>query len=190
MKKALLYPILLTTLIVIFLATALQAQTEKGHKHFIRAGFQASQLNESGTNYFSNSLNGFFVGFMRQRPFAGILTSQIGLEYRLNGSKLNDSNYVKLGYLAIPANIGIHLGPVKVYGGATAALKIHSEGALAGISGVPESSEFNSFDATAYLGASFKILFLGVDVQYHWGLVNVIENYKNQFLQIGANIYF
>ena len=189
MKKTLYYLILLAILST-FLSNSLQAQTEKGHKNFIRAGFQVSQLNDSGKNYFSNSLNGFFVGIMRQRPFAGILTSQIGLEYRLNGSKLNDSNYVKLGYLAIPANIGIHIGPVKAYGGASAAVKIHSEGVLASISGMPESSEFNSFDATAYLGASFKILFLGVDLQYHWGLVNVIENYKNQFFQIGANLYF
>jgi hypothetical protein len=177
-------------IILFSISFSLNAQTEKGHKNFIRLGYQASQLTDSGTNYYDNISNGFFVAFMRQRPFAAILTTQIGLQYHQGGSKQDDNNSVKLGYLAVPANIGIHLGPVKAYGGALAAVKIHSEGKVLGVTGIPESSEFNSFDATAFLGISVKILFLGVDVQYHWGLVNVIENYKNNFLQIGANLYF
>jgi len=188
--KQLLFKSSILFILLISISFSLSAQTEKGHKNFIRAGYQASQLTNSGANYFENYSNGFFVAFMRQRPFAGILTSQIGLQYHQGGSKLNDGNSIKLGYLAVPANIGIHLGPVKAYGGAMAALKIHSEGQLLGITGVPESSKLNSFDATAFLGVSVKILFLGIDIQYHWGLVNVIESYKNNFLQIGANLYF
>ena len=93
---------------------------------------------------------------MRQRPFAGILTSQIGLQYHQGGSKRDDNSYVKLGYLGVPANIGIHLGPIKAYGGAMAALKIHTDAQLLGITDTPPSGDFNSFDATAYLGGKCK----------------------------------
>ena len=189
MKKLVLKTSLLLTLFLA-ISLSLNAQSEGGHKNFIRAGYQASQLNNSGTNYFSNASNGFFVAVMRQRPFAGILTSQIGLQYHQGGSNLDDNNYVKLGYIGVPANIGIHLGPIKAYGGAMAALKIHADAQLLGIADTPPSGDFNSFDATAFLGVSVKILFLGVDLQYHWGLVNVIDSYKNNFLQIGANLYF
>jgi Outer membrane protein beta-barrel domain len=163
---------------------------EHGHKHYVRAGFQSSQLVDNGTNYFSNSSSGFFVAVMKQKTFAGILNGEIGLQYHQGGSMQNDNNFVKLGYIGIPANLGIKLGPVKAYGGAMAAVKIHTEAKLLGVANIPENSEFNGFDATAYLGVSLKILFLGVDVQYHWGLVDVIGNYRSNFLQIGANLYF
>ena len=177
-------------LFFISLAFSLNAQEEKKHKNYIRGGYQASQLADGSANYFENISNGFFVAFMRQQPFAGILVSQIGLQYHQGGSKQDDNTNIKLGYLAIPANIGVHIGPVKAYGGALAAVKIHSEGKLLSISGIPESSDFNAFDATVFLGVNLKIFFIGVDIQYHWGLVKVIDNYKNNFLQIGANMYF
>lgn len=187
--KNLLFKLILLTILITGLSYVTNAQ-DKEHKNFLRVGFQSAQLSDSGKNYYSNNREGFYIGIMRQRPFAGILFSQVGLEYHQNGSEKDGNNWVKLDYIAIPANIGVRIGPVKAYGGATAALKIASNEKILGIEDKPEDGKYNDFDATAYLGASFKIWFLGLDLQYHWGLVNVIDNYKNNYLQIGANLYF
>ena len=84
-----------------------------------------------------------------------------------------------MGYIALPASSGVHLGPVKAYGVTSTAVRVFAEGKVLGISGVPENSDSSSFDATAFLGINFKIFFVGVDIQYDSGLVNVINNFKN-----------
>ena len=99
---------------------------------------------------------------------------------------------VKLAYISIPLHLKAKIGPVGALGGISPAFRVFASEVLNGDPNPDAGSDYNVFDTTVYLGGSFKFLFLGVDIRYHWGLTSARKdgNYKNRFLQVGGNIYF
>ena len=145
---------------------------------------------EEGENLFPDNRTGFFVGYFREEKIVPLLRFTAGLEYFENGSKRDDDNNVRISYLSLPLSLKVKLGPVHAYGGGSALLRVGLTEKLNGVEAENANSRFRRMDGAAFIGAGAKILFVGLDVRYHWGLANVFENYSNRYLQIGANVYF
>lgn len=130
------------------------------------------------------------MGYFRETKIVPLLHLNTGLEYYENGSRENNSNKVRLGYLSLPVSLKLKIGAVHASAGASGALRLFARETTNGDLIDPDRKKYKRMDATAFVGAGAKVLFIGLDIRYHWGLVDVLEGYNNQFLQLGANLYF
>ena len=166
------------------------AQNNDDHRNGIRLGFHSAQLVDSGEELLRKNRNGFYIGYFREQPFAKILIFNAGLDYFENGSRQDSDNKVALGYLSIPLSLKAKFGPVHALGGVSGSLKLYNNETFMGEEVDVDSDKYDSLDAAAFIGAGIKVLFFGVEIRYHWGLGNVVEEFSNRYLQIGANVYF
>ena len=81
----------------------------------IRVGYQGSNIDNSDMG----DLTSFYVGFFGvKRIGAGkLLSIYSGLEYFQNGATDDEDNKIVLGYLSIPINLRVQIGPVYAFGG-------------------------------------------------------------------------
>ncbi|MCK5838640.1 MAG: PorT family protein [Bacteroidales bacterium] len=203
MRKTML--LLLLTALIISMANPVTAQRNDKRKrtNFFQVGYNNSSLKSSG-NSFGNSKGSFYFSLYKEIKIMPFIHFGSGLEYVKNGSYISDESkmiyfadgeilptddYVYLNYLTIPLHLTAKLGPVAGMVGVSGSYRVDArlindeENRK-----LTDKSYFNRLDAGAYVGARLTIIFVGIEVRYTWGLVNVIDNYKNQNLQIGLYV--
>lgn len=173
-------------LILISISFGLSAQDKFG----IRGGFQAGNLYNSGSLY-DNGLNTFYVGVFKEFKIVPLLKFDAGIDYNQNGS-LNDSLSIKMGYISVPLNLKIKLGPVYGIVGAAPSFKISEKWMLNDQEIDIDKFKSNFFDLPVFVGVGFKIAIISIEARYYVGTMNVNDNaisglqdYKNQYLQVG-----
>lgn len=188
MKKIL---FIATLLIATITVNAQDKNDDKGKDlpNGIRAGYQRSTLKSSSKPDFNN-LDGFYVGYLRKVKLIPLLRLETGLEYMMAGGK-KDETIIKLNYLVLPAQLVLKLGPFYVNAGLNADFRIYENITNDG-NKVELTSEnrANFFDLSADAGAGFNILFLSIEARYYWGLLDVNDGYKNEYIQLGLKAHF
>lgn len=176
------------SIIFIFSAISVYAgdKVDKG----IRAGWQYSNLYKDGSSLFDNPMNSFYVGAFGYQKLlkSNLLQIGSGLTYYQVGSKMDDDNRLRLHYLNLPVSVKVQVGPVYAFGGLNGALKLGGESYFLGQKS--DVRDFSTFDAGVFVGLGVKVFFLGVEVKYDWGLVDVNSGYKTQYFQAGLVGYF
>jgi hypothetical protein len=203
MKKTMLLLILTSLMISVANPVNAQRRDKKNRTNFFQVGYNLSSLISSG-NHFGDSKGSFYISLYKEIKLMPFIHFGSGLEYIKNGSDISDESklkyfadgeilprddYVYLNYLTIPLHLTAKLGPfaglVGVSGSYRVDARLISDEENRKLT---NKSYFNRWDAGAYLGARLTILFVGIEARYTWGLVNVIDNYKNQNLQIGLYV--
>lgn len=177
---------------LLFLLSPLVAMADDDGKKVsgIRAGYQSSGYFKngdmlSGTDKYAS----FYVGLFRERKLIPLLHVGSGLEYFQNGAKIDDDNKMILHYLSVPIYAKVKVGPVFALTGFAPSFKVAEKQFLLGEKSTP-SDKSNWFDIPFYLGGGLKILFISVEVRYHWGLLDVREGTMSQYFQLGGAISF
>ncbi len=203
MKKTMLLLLLAGLMISIVNPVSAQMGEKKKRTHFFQVGYNNSSLKSSGNN-FGNSKGSFYISLYKEVKVIPIIRFGSGLEYVKNGSYISDESklkyfadgeilptddYVYLNYLTIPLHLTAKLGPFAGLVGVSGSYRVDAR-----LINDEENrklnnkSYFNRWDAGAYVGARVTIIFVGIEVRYTLGLVNVLDNYKNQNLQIGLYV--
>jgi len=156
----------------------------------IRAGWQYSNLYKDGSSLVEDPMSSFYVGIFGYQKLLKSKLLQIGsgLTYYQVGSKKDDDNRIKLHYLNLPVNVKVQVGPVYGFVGLNGALKLGGETYILSVKS--DVSDFSTFDAGAFVGIGVNVLMLGIEVKYDWGLVDVNNGYKTQYLQAGLTVSF
>jgi hypothetical protein len=155
----------------------------------IHGGYIESDFKKSGNSYLDfNKHKNFYVGFCKDTKIIPLLHFMSGLDYYQAGAKLDDNNKLILHYLSVPLGLKLKLGPFEAFGGVHGAVKVSSKLTVLGqeVSG----EKFSTFDAGYFVGAGLKILFIGAEVRYTQGFVDVYKGYKNNFWQAGLGLWF
>ena len=114
-----------------------------------------------------------------------------GIEYFQNGLSYTANSQRKLHTLSIPLYLKFKIGPVFALGGAGANFKISEKFTAGDLEVSPtDSDKSNWFDVPVFLGAGVKIWFVSVEARYHWGLMEVRNDLKSQYFQLGAAVSF
>lgn len=173
-------------LILISISFSLSAQDKFG----IRAGFQAGNLYNSGSLY-EKGLNTFYVGVFKEFKVIPLLKFDAGIDYNQNGS-LNDTLSIKLGYISVPLNVKIKLGPIYGLVGAAPSFKISETWTSNDQEINIDNFKSNFFDVPVFLGVGFKVAVISIEARYYVGTMSINDNaisglqdYKNQYLQLG-----
>jgi hypothetical protein len=162
----------------------------------VRAGWQKSALYDNGsTPQGFDPLSSFYVGVYKEikvvplfRVGGGVEFSQIGMSGE-NTAGLE--NMIKLQYVYIPLYAKLKLGPVFILGGGSPSFKVGEKQEIAGVNQeITSDNKANAFDFPVFLGAGVKVFFITVEARYGWGTIDVYENNKSQYLQVGAAISF
>lgn len=179
-------------------STNIQAQDDE-KQNGIRAGFSSANVLVDGNKYDDGALSAFYAGFFRNNKIVGeILAIHSGVEYIQTGFDAGDLATLKLHYVSVPIGLRAKVGPVYGLAGVGLNFKVGQNATALGKElSLPDDQKPHWFDAPLFLGTGIKLLFFSVDFRYHWGLVN-IENRdsnsntesKNQYLQLGASVYF
>lgn len=150
--------------------------------HFgVRAGWQWSLLNGSGGN--SDRLSSMYIGAYREHKLIPLLRYSYGLEYAQMGGDLKSAGDYRLNYIGVPIYLKGKLGPVYALAGTALNLKISE-------SGGNFDKKADTFDMPIFIGGGFKILIVSVEVRYGWGLFEVQETAKNEYMQLGLTLSF
>jgi len=181
--------LLVLVMVLSFLSSSMFAQAEK--KRGMRFGYISSKISKSELDWledFDDGYESFYVGFFNDAKIIPLLHWYTGLDYYQTGQKLNDNNKLVLHYLSLPLGLKLKLGPAQAFGGVHGAVKVSSRLTLLGES--TSAKDFNTFDAGLFVGAGVKILFIGAEAKYTWGLVDIHNGYKNNFWQVGLTLWF
>ena len=152
----------------------------------VRAGWQYSTMTFNGT-VSAYPLSSFYLGVFKNNKLAPSVHWTIGLEYFQNGYKEDDNNKWVLGYLSLPVNAKLKLGPFFALGGLSANVKL-SEDVKNGNPLVSYSA--SAFDLPLHVGIGFRIAVINLEARYHWGMLEIDSGVKNQYLQLGAGVSF
>lgn len=174
-------------LLFVLLPVTLLAQDEKDqhqNRNYLRGGYHISDL-VGDENYDTRA--GFYAGYHHTVVKAPLLGVSLGLEYNTAGGSRDQFEW-KGGYLGIPANARLKLGPAYLDGGLTAAYLVSDKAYFSGNEfDLPDDPE--KFDLLAHAGAGFKVLFLSLEVRYRYGFLEVVEDYRNSGLQLGVSVF-
>lgn len=153
------------------------------------AGWQYSDLLNDGESLFGDHYNSFFVGFFNNKKLGSskLLQLNSALMYFQNGSRHDDDNKLRMHYLNIPVSLKVQVGPIYGFAGINGGIKLGGEMYLLGIKG--DVKDFNLWDAGIQAGIGAKISIVGIEAKYNWGIVDVYEGYKSQYLQLGILLY-
>jgi hypothetical protein len=153
------------------------------------AGWHYSDILKDGESLYGENNNSFFVGFFSNRKLGSTKLFQIGsaLMYYQNGSRKDDNNYIRLHYLNIPVSLRVQIGPVYGFAGVNGAIKLGGEQYTLGVK--TDVKSINTWDAGVHAGIGAKIFMFGVEAKYNWGLVDINNGYKSQYLQLGILLY-
>jgi hypothetical protein len=184
-------PLLHMALIGLLTGTPFTARAQDDDKekwNGLRAGYYSSNLDGDWGE--ADARTGFYAGYFRNFIKVPIYSLSTGLEYHTSGAT-SGSSEARLGYLSLPINNRFKFGPVYVDIGVDPALKL-SEKALVNGSEVdqPDDSKAETFDLLVHAGAGFKLLFLGIEARYRYGLTDVYEGTRNKGLELGLSTFF
>jgi len=153
------------------------------------AGWHYSDILKDGKSLYGENMNSFFVGFFSNKQLGATKLLQINtaLMYFQNGSRQNDNNKIRLHYLNIPVSLRVQVGPVYGLAGINGGIKLGGESYILGIKS--DVKDINTWDAGWHLAVGAKIGPIGVEAKYNWGLVDLNNGYKSQYLQLGILLY-
>lgn len=178
--------IVLPLAFVLSTATSFSQDDKKEHqnRNYLRGGYHISDL-VGDENYDTRA--GFYAGYHHTLVKAPLLGVSLGLEYNTAGGSREQFEW-KGGYLGIPANARLKLGPAYLDGGLTVAYLVTDKAYINGTEfDLPDDPE--KFDVLAHAGAGFKILFLALEVRYRYGFLEVVDDYRNTGLQLGVSVF-
>jgi hypothetical protein len=156
----------------------------------IRAGYHNASMQSVDSSWNSN-LNSFYFGAFKDVRFFPFLYAGSGLEYFINGNQKNSDNKLLLHYLSVPLDIKLKAGPFYAMGGVTFNFKIGEKYIVSGVKAdLPVNGKIKTFDSSAFIGVGIKILMIGIEGQYHWGLVDVYNGFHNNYYQVGLALFF
>ena len=184
---------IVTTFLTVFLfASVFAKDSDKNSVSGIRGGWHTATLIKDGaTPYQANNLNSFYLGFFNDNKIVPMLHFGKGIEYFQNGLSYTANSQRKLHTLSIPLYLKFKIGPVFALGGAGANFKISEKFTAGDFEVSPtDSDKSNWFDVPVFLGAGVKIFFISVEARYHWGLMEVRNDLKSQYFQLGAAVSF
>lgn len=157
----------------------------------IRAGYVSGQVIVDGSNLFDNSLGGFYLGIYKDKRLVPAVRLGAGLEYLQTGSQQDSDNKYQLGYIGVPIKIQGKVGPVYGLGGIAPSFKISEKFTLLGQNvDLADDDKANVFDLPVFIGGGFQIMMIGIEARYYWGLTEIQEKAKNQYLQVGLTLSF
>ncbi len=175
----------------LMLSTSLSAQDKEKHDdkwNGLRAGYHLS--NFDGDYGDADDRSGYYFGYYRNFIKVPLYSLSTGVEYHTAGAS-SGSSEVRLGYLSLPINNRLKFGPVYVDLGADIALKVGDKTLVNGAEvDVPSEQDAESFDLLLHAGAGFKILMLGVEARYRYGLTEVYDGTHNTGLELGLSTFF
>jgi hypothetical protein len=148
------------------------------NRNYLRGGYHISDL-AGDENYDTRA--GFYAGYHHTVVKAPLLGLSLGLEYNTAGASREQFEW-KGGYLGIPANARLKLGPTYLDGGLSVAYLVTDKAFING-------NEAEKFDVLAHAGAGFKVLFISFEVRYRYGFLEVVDNYRNTGLQLGMSVF-
>lgn len=197
-------------LIFIFITGTSLAQKKNNEKkkirtNFIEAGYNLSSMSSAGESIGSPK-SGFYISLFKELRIIPGIRVGTGLSYIKNGSNLSDEKLqeylqdgefmandecITLNYLTLPAHVTGKIGPfagmIGISGSYRVAAKIIANGDKRSLN---NKDYINMWDAAAFAGVRFNILFIGVDLRYNRGLTKVFDEYKNNYFQAGAFLTF
>ncbi len=153
------------------------------------AGWHYSDILKDGKSLYGENMNSFFVGFFTNKQLGATKLLQLNsaLMYFQNGSIKDDNNKIRLHYLNIPVSLRVQVGPIYGLGGINGGIKLGGESYTLGIKS--DVKNVNTWDAGLHLALGAKIGPFGVEAKYNWGLVDLNNGYKSQYLQLGILLY-
>ena len=163
---------------ILFAMPSLKAQDSS---FGVRAGWQSALLNLDGDK--SDALSSFYAGVYKERKIVPLLHYGYGLEFAQMGGNYEVIGDYKLGYIGIPVYAKAKVGPIYGLLGSGINVKI-SETDIEG------ADKAKSIDVPVYAGVGLNFLMLSIEARYHWGLMEVQDQTKNQYLQIGLGLSF
>lgn len=187
MKKTL----LLLAMLCFTLVLNAQDDDDKDKKwpNGIRGGYQLSNLVGGDQGSFDN-FGGFYVGYVRKVKLIPLLRLETGMEYMMAGAQKNGTT-LRMNYIVLPAQIVLKLGPFFALAGVNANFDVYQSIETNGTKDkVTGDNKANTFDVAADGGVGFNFLFLAAEARYYWGLTDIKDGYKNQYLQLGLKLHF
>ena len=177
--------ILVLVMALPILSGSLLAQQTSG----IHGGYIESDLTGGDDPYnLKYKYQSFYVGFTKDQKIIPLLHLNTGLDYYQTGSQYNENNKLVLHYISVPLGLKVKLGPFQVFGGVHGAVKVSSKLTL--VAQPVTEEKFSTFDAGYFVGAGLRIIFIGAEAKYTWGLVDVNRGNKNNFFQAGLVLWF
>lgn len=182
---------LFTTIILSSIAFFGSAQNEKGEgkaKIGITGGFNFASINESNTD----GLTAFYAGIYKDFKLVPLFKFQTGLLYVRNGASIGDMD-IRLDYLTLPALLKIKIGPMYATTGFTGSVRVGASSKIDDEVEKLDADDLNWYDLGAQLGVGVKILFIGVEARYNWGLAHVLKessnvDYNNRYFHLGLTV--
>jgi hypothetical protein len=157
----------------------------------IRFGYQNAAMYDKNSSMWNHSLNSFYIGGYKDIKFFPFMHFGAGLEYFINGNQKDADNKLLLHYLSVPLDLKFKLGPVYALGGFSANFKVAEKVYVSGVKMDPVGGDESGwFDSSAFVGLGLNIFMLGIEAQYHWGLVDVNNGYHNDYFQAGLTLHF
>lgn len=187
--------VFITLFLSVFLIVSAFAQEKKSEKKTvsgIRGGWHSATLVMDGAKpYEATALSSFYVGFFNDNRIVPMLHFGKGLEYFQNGIAYTNTSERILHTVSIPVYLKFKIGPVFALGGIAGNFKVSEKFNIGDYEVSPtDTGKSNWFDAPVFLGAGVKIFFVSVEARYHWGLIEVRNGLKSQYLQVGAAVSF
>lgn len=183
----------LTVFLAVFVITTVFGQDKETKTvSGIRGGWHSATLVMDGaTPYDASALSSFYVGFFNDNKIVPMLYFGKGIEYFQNGIKYTSSSQRVLHTVSVPLYLKLKIGPVYGLGGIAGNFKVSEKYTVGDHEVSPTDSDKSKwFDAPVFLGAGVKIFFVSVEARYHWGLIEVRNGLKSQYLQVGAAVSF
>ena len=183
-------------LVFAILGSSVIAQDDDGKLYKgIRAGFQSSNIKDGGDEIDGfDPYSGFYVGIFGARSLGAgkLLSLYSGLTFYQTGTKQDDDNKIVLSYISIPVNLRVKVGPAYAFGGFNAAFKVGEDSKFGG-QDAEDLLDISGFDAGAQIGIGAKISFIGAELKYNAGLVDIADGedgVKTSHFQAGLCVYF
>jgi hypothetical protein len=156
----------------------------------VRFGYQWANLVNDGKDAADN-LDAFYFGFARQVKITPLFRFETGLEYMMNGAKQTENSKLQMGYLALPLQMKVKLGPFIGQAGLNANFKVYQKLTIAGNDVIiNDDNRAAFFDLAANVGVGFQFLFLTAEARYYWGLLEVKNEWFNRYAQLGLKVSF
>jgi hypothetical protein len=184
--------LVLAALLIPINAAVAQSDDDKKFYKGVRAGYQDSNFSNSDLG----DLSSFYVGFFGVKKLGAgkLLSMYSGLEYFQNGTSDNSDNQIIVGYISVPINLRVQIGPLYAFGGFNPSFKVFEDATFGGVD-ASDLIDVNGFDIGGQIGLGVKFLFLGLEIKYNQGLTNVFtdsgeEDNTSHHYQAGICVYF
>ena len=176
--------ILVFVIVLTLVSGSMFAQKNRG----IRGGWIESSIRKGSDDWLEAKYTSFYVGLFNDQRLIPMLYIYTALDYYQTGSKHDDDNKLILHYISIPVGLKLKVGPLQLFGGVHGAVRVSTTLTL--LAQPVTSEKFSTFDAGTFIGLGLNIAFIGAEVKYTKGLVDINRGYKNNFWQAGLTLWF